>query len=224
MLRCSQKCDTNNAIRETTMETSEDKKLITIKRYSNRKLYDTSQSRYITLTELGELIRRGENVEVIDNETKADLTEMTLAQVLIAQKKQKQNGLRNLVQSQAEILLQRLSVPVQQIRDEAIRQVEKQVENLKRITGAVESSPSESVEKPDDETKSNEEKPVENTGKSKIDRPITSILSKLDSLKASSDEKLLSYLLVQRIEELESEVADLRKRLELLEQKNDENN
>ena len=203
------------------METSESKKIITIKRYSNRKLYDTAQSRYITLTELGELIRRGQNIEVIDNETKADLTEMTLAQVLIAQKKQKQNGIRSLVQSQAEILLQRLSVPVQQIRDEAIRQVEKQVENLKRITRATDNT--ENVENQDDEVKEKEEKHAENAGKSKGDRPVTSILTKLDSLKASSDEKLLSFLLFQRIEELESEVADLRRRLELLERKDDEN-
>ena len=85
------------------------KEVITIKRYSNRKLYDTSTSRYITLTELGELVRRGANIEVIDNETKADLTDMTLAQVLIAQKKQKQSGIRNLVTAQAESLLQRLN-------------------------------------------------------------------------------------------------------------------
>ena len=68
----------------------EDKKIVTIKRYSNRKLYDTSQSRYITLSELGELIRKGTNIEVIDNDTKADLTEVTLTQVLMTQQKQKQ--------------------------------------------------------------------------------------------------------------------------------------
>ena len=95
----------------------EDKKIVTIKRYSNRKLYDTSQSRYITLSELGELIRKGTNIEVIDNDTKADLTEVTLTQVLMTQQKQKQKGIRNLVQTQAELLLQRLSVPMQQIRD-----------------------------------------------------------------------------------------------------------
>ena len=68
----------------------EDKKIVTIKRDSNRKLYDTSQSRYITLSELGELIRKGTNIEVIDNDTKADLTEVTLTQVLMTQQKQKQ--------------------------------------------------------------------------------------------------------------------------------------
>ena len=73
------------------MDQQQQEKTIIIKRYSNRKLYDTSQSRYITLAELGELVRRGENIQVIDNESKADLTDMTLTQVLIAQQKQKQN-------------------------------------------------------------------------------------------------------------------------------------
>ncbi len=98
-----------------------EKKITTIKRYSNRKLYDMSRSRYITLAELGELIRQGENIEVIDNDTKADLTEMTLTQVLIAQQKQKHKGIRNLVQTQAELLIQRISIPMQQIRDEVLR-------------------------------------------------------------------------------------------------------
>ena len=193
---------------------TESPKIITIKRYSNRKLYDTSQSRYITLAELGELIRRGENIEVIDNDTKADLTEMTLAQVLIAQKKQKHNGLRSLVQSQAEILIQRLSVPVQQIRNEAIRQVEKQVETLRRITKKSDSQTS--TETASNQPKSQEVDKEAET-KEEPEKPTPSILTKLESLKASSDEKLLSLLLVQRIEQLENEVEKLKPRLSALE-------
>ena len=193
---------------------TESPKIITIKRYSNRKLYDTSQSRYITLAELGELIRRGENIEVIDNDTKADLTEMTLAQVLIAQKKQKHNGLRSLVQSQAEILIQRLSVPVQQIRNEAIRQVEKQVETLRRITKKSDSQTS--TETASNHPKSQEVDKEAET-KEEPEKPTPSILTKLESLKASSDEKLLSLLLVQRIEQLEDEVEKLKQRLSALE-------
>ena len=193
---------------------TESPKIITIKRYSNRKLYDTSQSRYITLAELGELIRRGENIEVIDNDTKADLTEMTLAQVLIAQKKQKHNGLRSLVQSQAEILIQRLSVPVQQIRNEAIRQVEKQVETLRRITKKSDSQTS--TETASNQPKSQEVDKEAET-KEEPEKPTPSILTKLESLKASSDEKLLSLLLVQRIEQLEDEVEKLKQRLSALE-------
>ena len=186
--------------------------MITIKRYSNRKLYDTSQSRYITLAELGELIRRGANIEVIDNDTKADLTEMTLTQVLMTQQKQKQKGIRNLVQSQAEILLQRISVPIQQIRDEALRQVEKQVEKIKRRTDPA--SMDESLHSQEPQNAPVDPQPSEPAP--------PSLNLKLESLKSSSDEKLLSMLLVQRLEQLEEEVRDLRRRLELLEQKDDE--
>ena len=49
-----------------------------IKRYSNRKLYDTKDSRYVTLLQIAELLREGEEVQIIDNATKEDLTEITL--------------------------------------------------------------------------------------------------------------------------------------------------
>lgn len=54
----------------------------TIKRYSNRKLYDTRESRYVTLLEVADLIRAGEDIQVIDNATKADKTEVTLALII----------------------------------------------------------------------------------------------------------------------------------------------
>ncbi len=53
-----------------------------IKRYSNRKLYDTRDSRYVTLQQIGELVRAGEDVQIIDNATKEDKTEVTLALIL----------------------------------------------------------------------------------------------------------------------------------------------
>lgn len=53
-----------------------------IKRYSNRKLYDTRDSRYVTLQQIGEMVRAGEEVQIIDNKTKEDKTEVTLALIL----------------------------------------------------------------------------------------------------------------------------------------------
>ena len=43
-----------------------------IKRYSNRKLYDTKGSSYVTLLQIAEMIREGEEVQIIDNATKED--------------------------------------------------------------------------------------------------------------------------------------------------------
>ena len=54
-----------------------------VKRYSNRKLYDTQESRYVTLEELEELIRAGKEISVVDVSTGEDLTSVTLAQIIL---------------------------------------------------------------------------------------------------------------------------------------------
>ena len=54
-----------------------------IKKYGNRRLYDTANSRYITLEELAEIIRGGQEVRVVDAKSGEDLTTATLAQIII---------------------------------------------------------------------------------------------------------------------------------------------
>ena len=56
---------------------------VLIKRYANRKLYNTQTSRYITLKGIAELIEAGEEVRVIDNETGEDITSVALSQILV---------------------------------------------------------------------------------------------------------------------------------------------
>jgi polyhydroxyalkanoate synthesis repressor PhaR len=56
---------------------------VLIKRYANRKLYNTKTSRYITLKGIAELIETGEDVRVIDNETGEDITHVALSQILV---------------------------------------------------------------------------------------------------------------------------------------------
>jgi polyhydroxyalkanoate synthesis repressor PhaR len=55
----------------------------TIKRYGNRKLYDPAAGRYVTLSELAALVTRGQEIEVLDQKTGDDLTNLTLAQALL---------------------------------------------------------------------------------------------------------------------------------------------
>jgi polyhydroxyalkanoate synthesis repressor PhaR len=64
-----------------------------IKRYQNRKLYDTSDSCYVTLEDIGDMIRQGEEVQIIDNNTKEDMTSMTLAQIIFEEEKKNKNVL-----------------------------------------------------------------------------------------------------------------------------------
>ncbi len=58
-----------------------------VKRYANRKLYDTERSCYVTLEEISQMIKEGEDVRVIDNKTKDDLTAVTLAQIIVEEEK-----------------------------------------------------------------------------------------------------------------------------------------
>lgn len=54
-----------------------------VKKYSNRRLYDTEESRYITLDELAEKVRGGTDVRVVDASSGADLTQATLTQIIL---------------------------------------------------------------------------------------------------------------------------------------------
>jgi polyhydroxyalkanoate synthesis repressor PhaR len=58
-----------------------------IKRYTNRKLYDTVESRYVTLDEIAEMVKAGTEVRILDNRTKEDLTSITLAQIIFEEEK-----------------------------------------------------------------------------------------------------------------------------------------
>ena len=58
-----------------------------IKKYANRKLYDTRTSRYITLDGISELVRGGADIEVVDRETGADLTPLILSQIVMGEEK-----------------------------------------------------------------------------------------------------------------------------------------
>lgn len=80
-----------------------------IKRYQNRKLYDTFQSCYVTLEEIAQIIRDGHEIKVIDNKSKNDITYMTQIQLLFDQERKTlkpsdSNLLKRVVRSEAGTL------------------------------------------------------------------------------------------------------------------------
>jgi polyhydroxyalkanoate synthesis repressor PhaR len=84
-----------------------------IKRYSNRKLYDTRDSRYVTLLQIADMVRAGEDVQIIDNATKEDKTEVTLALIISEELKSQPRSvplgtLRDLIHQRGEKLLSQL--------------------------------------------------------------------------------------------------------------------
>ncbi len=86
------------------MNTMANAKVKIIKRYQNRKLYDTQQSCYVTLDDIAKMIRTNEEVMVIDNKSKNDITAATLTQIIFeAEKKASQYAplftLREIIQN-----------------------------------------------------------------------------------------------------------------------------
>ncbi|MCP4504068.1 MAG: transcriptional regulator [Deltaproteobacteria bacterium] len=101
-----------------------------IKRYANRKLYDTERSCYVTLDEIALMIKDGEEVQVIDNKTKDDLTAVTLAQILVEEEKKVSRMplklLRGIIQNSNDTigdLYQRFVDPLQGMRGDVERRV-----------------------------------------------------------------------------------------------------
>ncbi len=64
-----------------------------IKKYPNRRLYDTSGSRYVNLDDIAALVQKGKNVQVIDAITGQDLTRVTLTQIITENAKERPTGL-----------------------------------------------------------------------------------------------------------------------------------
>jgi polyhydroxyalkanoate synthesis repressor PhaR len=95
-----------------------------IKRYGNRKLYDSEESRYVTLDDIASFVRAGEDVRVIDNDTAEDLTAITFAQIILEQERRASGFLpaavlrRMIEQGEAAIhgLAQRVDKEVEVIR------------------------------------------------------------------------------------------------------------
>lgn len=132
-----------------------------IKRYQNRKLYDTSDSCYVTLEDIGEMIRLGDDVQVIDNTTKEDLTSVTLAQIIFEEQKKKTNvqplgTLRQIIQGSSEAIRDLVTIGAREIGhvkefvDDKVRpavtniqtipEVRKEIEVLKRKVEALEAA------------------------------------------------------------------------------------
>lgn len=99
-----------------------------IKRYANRKMYDTARSCYVTLEEVADMVRGGLEVQVIDNKSKADLTEVTLAQALLDSERKRRgtvplSGIRTLISQGGDFLQKRVAEPVTRTAEIAQRSV-----------------------------------------------------------------------------------------------------
>ena len=198
-----------------------------IKRYGNRKLYDTSESRYITLDEIARLVRSGNDVKVIDNENGDDLTAITFAQIILEEEKRRSSLislglLRELVQH-GEDTLADLRNRVEKGVADAIGTIgEKAGRRVQEIVGTVSGERENAA--PDQEKPAGEADPE--SGKGFFDEILAAPQRRLEALQRTIDERIKSSVgritnhpvvqhEVQRIErsikKLEERIARLRR-------------
>lgn len=109
-----------------------------IKRYHNRKLYDTLSSTYVTLEDIAFLIKRGDEVQIIDNSSKADITGQTLAQIIFEEEKKKSSQLpletlRGLIRSGGEAVKGFLQNELTHVKSFVEEKVKPTLENVQNI-------------------------------------------------------------------------------------------
>jgi polyhydroxyalkanoate synthesis repressor PhaR len=168
-----------------------------IKRYSNRKLYDTKDSRYVTLLQIAEMVRSSEEVQIIDNNTKEDLTEVTLAQIIYEEQKAHSRN-----------------VPLQTLKELIHSRTEKVLEGLREgpigrlIPGGAKAG--DVVEKVPEDKKSEPPKPT----------LVDQAKGKIDEIQHTLDERVKAILAGFRpLQQLQHEVKRLNERIEELEKK-----
>ena len=114
-----------------------------IKKYANRKLYDTHTSRYITLEGIADLVREGKDIQVVDRDTGQDLTQVTLSQLVLSAEKR---GPARLVDAGADALHDRGQALLDYVR-KTLNVPGDLVNQVERRRGDLESMVDEAIER-----------------------------------------------------------------------------
>jgi polyhydroxyalkanoate synthesis repressor PhaR len=105
-----------------------------IRKYGNRRLYDTSASRYINLEDLAAMVRNGKEVQVVDAKTGEDLTRLTLTQIIVEDAKDEQAALP------LEVLRELIVASNHAGRDFVMWYLKSAFDAYRKLEGTVESS------------------------------------------------------------------------------------
>jgi polyhydroxyalkanoate synthesis repressor PhaR len=122
---------------------------VVIKKYENRRLYDTFASRYINLDEIAALVRNGTDVKVVDAKSGDDLTRITLTQIIVEEAKDQPAGLplellRQLILASDKVRQEFMSWYLKSAFD-SYQNVQKAVQSGLAQVGSVALSPLESL-------------------------------------------------------------------------------
>jgi polyhydroxyalkanoate synthesis repressor PhaR len=205
---------------------AEDKQPRVIKRYANRKLYDMSESCYITHDEIAQLVRDGEEVRIIDNRTKEDLTTLTLTQILFKEEKNQRKTLplqtlRGLLQTSGDFIQRHITQPVTSLREEAEDAVTK-VRNALKARTELEERAADALAEAADETEGTDDESSTSTAEGSRQLPRDALRDWLDNSQRSFES--LQRNLEDRWELVFSSLGHLdanRKRIKELEQRVD---
>lgn len=220
---------------ESTLANPSEKNPRVIKRYANRKLYDTRDSRYVTLQQIAEYVRAGEDVTIIDNTTKEDLTNATLAQIVYeAEKSSAESGehsrpktmgaLRSLIQNGGELFQSSSERLMSTLREGPVGKFiarrdtadDKPAEPAE--APAVESKPAPPSEP---EATEGRERAGDEGGKAERKNRLLYPKVAIDELSRLADEQVQVVLgtAIQSMHQLQGEVMRLHTRIEELEQR-----
>ncbi|MCI0572561.1 MAG: transcriptional regulator [Myxococcaceae bacterium] len=184
-----------------------------IKRYTNRKLYDTVESRYVTLDEIAEMIKQGVEVKIVDNKTKEDLTSVTLAQIVFEEEKKRSrmplSVLREIIrhpgESISDFIQKEVSPRVASIREEAQDRLDKL---LRREGEGAEGAPGGTPGTPADMLKASQ-RALEDWQR-RIDERVKAVVENLTGNLPAMGRDMQQLL--QKLEALEKKVDELERK------------
>ena len=187
-----------------------------IKRYTNRKLYDTVESRYVTLDEIAQMIKGGAEVKIIDNRSKEDLTSVTLAQIIFEEEKKHTQMplgvLREIIRHGGEAV----AGFYQEKAGTLAGRVTKSVEELKTRTDSIREDLEQKVRGVTGIFRKGEEGPVKEVLQAG-ERAVDELRAKVDaSVKQALDALGGPSALANELERLHKKIAELEKKLEHL--------
>lgn len=172
---------------------------VLIKRYQNRKLYDTQNSTYVTLDDIARIIKSGDDVQILDNKSKEDLTAVTLAQIIFEEEKKKKSllplgALKRIIQEGGDTIKDLFEKTI----DTGVSHISKAKEEAERVIDRIKDELS-----PDDEG-----------------NIIQEVLHKTQDFSKRLDEKIRSTVgSVTHVTSLQNEIRNLRKKIAHLEKK-----
>lgn len=194
-----------------------------IKRYANRKLYDTRESRYVTLNDIARLVREGEELRIVDNRTKDDVTNLTFAQIIYEEEKAGDNEegtafiLREFIRSGTDKLLTSFrGSPMGRLVQRAEQE---SIEAINSLSAATEKA--EAVGRRALETIAAAPREAEVAGKKALDAILAAPKGAIDELQRLADDGVRVVLdaAISRVHQLQNEVGSLQRRIEELEAK-----